>query len=902
MTDSTGATRKSRAGHRTLLASRDRGAIAIITLILLGVLCTMVGFNAWATSRAESVPFLVDLTARQRTLAERYIKDVLLKADGIQSDPASSMAILRQTAAAILDGGLVPAPQGSLDKLVSVGPASGSALRVKLAALRELVGNLSEAGDQFLATAKTDPGFDAALLHLRILGAQVSSGAGDAAGEFAALSEQRLGQLVHIELALGVLGVVLAAGAGLVLRQAASRQSALFRSLVQNSADMMFLTNRDGVIRYASPATRRLLGHDPATLIGTNLTGLLDRRRSPERFGWLDGGLPDEGSLSTVTVAFIHRDGSLRDIELDGTTRFNDRAIRGLVINARDVTERRRTDENLRATLARTHAIVETAAEGIVTITDRGTIESFNRAAEEIFGFDSAELIGRPAAVLFADLGAAPLLGEGRVPSTQGSWEGECRRRDGSAFHAEMAISSVQVGQRVTHTAIIRDTSERDALQQRLAHQALHDQLTGLANRTQLLDRVAHALARADREEGLVALFFLDLDRFKIVNDGLGHGAGDHLLIETARRLVDISRSADTVARLGGDEFVILYERLDDIANAVHIARRILESLEASFELEGNEAFVSASIGIAFASAGDGPDDLLRKADVAMYRAKEGGRSRYEIFDHEMQAWADTRLATENALRYAIERDELRVYYQPTVDLRGGGVTGCEALVRWHRGDQVVLPKEFIEIAEDTGLINPIGAWVFEASCAEAVAWRQRQSNGKPIDIAVNLSGRQLAQADLVQQFAQVMARTKIEPASVVFEVTESVLLENTEAALLTLRRLKALGVRIAIDDFGTGYSSLSYLRRFPVDLVKIDRSFIEQLGVDNQASTIVSAIIGLAHALGLKVVAEGVETPHQLGEITALGCDFAQGFYFAPPLPAADLSSVFDPRLASVL
>jgi len=887
-------------GGIPVLPAEGRAPVMVIVMSVLAVLTLMIGYDVWANQQAGSVPFLVDVTARQQTYAEQYVKDVLLRLRGERADPAGTMAVLRQSADALLDGGPVPGPLAGLNDLVAIPPAQGAALRAKLTAVRSLIMELDAAGTAVLAGPPNDPSIPAHLQALRTLEAQVSTSTADAADELGRESQARFGHIVRIELLLGLLGMTAAAVAGLLLRRHAIRQSAVFRSLVHNSADMIFLTSRDGVIRYASPATERVLGRSATDLVGSWLPSLIDPRRSLDQFDWVGSRLELDGSLPAIVVAFSHSDGSTRDVELDGTVRFHDRAVRGLVINARDITERRRADEHLRATLARTHAIVETAAEGIVTITDRGRIESFNRAAEQIFGFAASEVIGRPAALLFADLSTVPALGEAGIPAAQGGWEGGCHRKDGSVFHAEMAISSVQVGRRVTHTAIIRDTSERDALQQRLAHQALHDQLTGLANRTQLLDRVAHALARADREDAVVALFFLDLDRFKVVNDGLGHSAGDRLLVDTARRLADISRTADTVARLGGDEFVILYESLADIADAVHIARRILEMLDTPFDLDGNEAFVSASVGIAFASHDDTPDDLLRKADVAMYRAKEAGRSRYEIFDEEMQAWADRRLATENALRYAIDRGELKVHFQPTVDLVSGCVSGAEALLRWERGGSLVGPSEFIEIAEDTGLINPIGAWVFEQACLEALRWQQRNSAKGPIDVAVNLSGRQVAQPDIVADLAGIITRTGIDPASIVIEVTESVLLENTEASLSTLERLKRLGVRIAIDDFGTGYSSLSYLRRFPVDLVKIDRSFVEQLGLDEQASTIVAAIIGLAHALGLKVVAEGVETPAQLGALTALDCDFAQGYYFAAPLPADDLAQVFDRRLVS--
>ena len=419
-------------------------------------------------------------------------------------------------------------------------------------------------------------------------------------------------------------------------------------------------------------------------------------------------------------------------------------------------------------------------------------------------------------------------------------------------------------------------------------HAAFHDALTGLPNRALLTDHLKLAIERARRRaDHLFAVLFLDLDRFKNINDSLGHTIGDQLLIAIARRVEGCLRPMDTVARLGGDEFAILLDGLEDFNVAIHVAERVQNELMQPFNLNGHEVYTTASIGIALSTTGyDHPDNILRDADIAMYRAKDNGKARYELFDTLMHTRAVALLKLENDLRRAIERQEFRVFYQPIVLLETDQIAGFEALVRWEHPERgLVSPDEFISLSEETGLITEIGQWVLHEACRQTRQWQIALQ--RPLMVSVNLSGKQFVQANLIDQIKHILHDTDFDPRWLRLEITESVVMENAEAAASMLLQLRDLGAHLSIDDFGTGYSSLSYLHRFPVTTLKIDRSFITRMGEGDENSEIVRTIMTLASNLGMEVVAEGIETEEQLAQLRALKCEYGQGYLFSHPVNA---------------
>jgi diguanylate cyclase (GGDEF)-like protein len=434
------------------------------------------------------------------------------------------------------------------------------------------------------------------------------------------------------------------------------------------------------------------------------------------------------------------------------------------------------------------------------------------------------------------------------------------------------------------------DVTERVATAAQMHHRAFHDSLTGLPNRALLRDRLDQALHRAERSGHFVAVLYLDLDRFKVINDSLGHPAGDQVLIDVADRLSRAVRPGDTVARLGGDEFVVLAEAVGGHAEAEGIAERIRQALLQPITLHGGgSAVVTTSIGITL-SRHAGSDSALRDADTALYRAKERGRDRHQIFDEGLRHRAVQRLDTEQLLRRALDTSEFVLYYQPIIELETGRITGNEALLRISDGNGLILPEEFVSVAEESGLIVTIGAGVIGEACRQAVRWREDLGADAPARVTVNVSGRQLSATGIVEQVRAAMARSGATGDMLCLELTEGVLIEAGRSTLAALDELKEMGITLGIDDFGTGYSSLSYLKRFPVDFLKVDRSFIRGLGQDPEDTVIVRAVVALGQSLGLATIAEGVETQIQLEALQQLGCDMAQGYYFARPMAADDL------------
>ena len=534
----------------------------------------------------------------------------------------------------------------------------------------------------------------------------------------------------------------------------------------------------------------------------------------------------------------------------------------------------------------RFRSLVQNSSDAIIIVNASHAIQYLSPAVEHLFGHPATSLESHQLDDLLepADRERLSVLLNTLATSPRQTAQVEARVRhlDGSSRSCEMTISNLLADAAVSGLVInTRDITDRKALEEQLSHQAFHDSLTGLANRALFQDRLRQTLARAARRQEKPAVLFLDLDRFKNINDGLGHGAGDELLAEVARRLETTVRLGDTMARLGGDEFGVLLEDTQDGTAAIAVAERIIEALKAPFELGAREVFISASIGIAYLSGEDDAAALLRNADIAMYMAKAQGKGRYAVFNPTMHDELITQLQLEADLQRAIDRQEFFLVYQPLVSLNTGRTIGLEALVRWRHPERgVVPPLSFIPIAEKTGAIVALGRQVLRDACQQVQAWRATHPE---LELSVNVSGRQLKDPGFVHDVEQALWDSHLPAPVLTLEMTESVVMEDVEATLTVLNALHALGVRLAIDDFGTGYSSLSYLRRFPVDSLKIDRSFVSGLS-GSEHEPLVTSIMQLAGALKLEVVAEGIERPEQLNELRELGCLVGQGFLFSKP------------------
>jgi diguanylate cyclase (GGDEF)-like protein/PAS domain S-box-containing protein len=532
---------------------------------------------------------------------------------------------------------------------------------------------------------------------------------------------------------------------------------------------------------------------------------------------------------------------------------------------------------------------VQHSSDVIIVLRPDSTIRFVSPSVTRVFGYDPAGMVRQSLTDLLhpedRERAAAFLRDAAQTPGVTGPVEWRFRQPDGSWLNAEILATNLLHDTTVKGIVLnTRDVSERRRLEEQLIHQAFHDPLTGLANRALFRDRVSHALALAQRRGNSVTVLFMDLDDFKTVNDSLGHGEGDRLLIAAAERFLACARSADTVARLGGDEFAILIEGADGREG---LPDRLAAAMSHPFSLSGNQVRVTASIGVASASSDDSADDLLRNADMAMYAAKRHGKGRAATYESKMYADIRERLDLEAALRAAIEGNQLTLFYQPIVNLQSGGIYGVEALVRWeHPQFGRLLPPHFIPLAEETGLIVQLGAWVLGEACRQVHAWRRRYPE-LPLAISVNISGRQLQGAGLTDALRQTLTSSGVEPSAVVLEITESVLMQQTDAVLERLQQLKTLGVRLAIDDFGTGYSSLSYLQRFPIDILKIAKPFVEEVGQGADRSALARAIIGLGDTLKLRTIAEGIERAEQRAALIELGCSLGQGHHFWPALSA---------------
>lgn len=561
---------------------------------------------------------------------------------------------------------------------------------------------------------------------------------------------------------------------------------------------------------------------------------------------------------------------------------------------ARDTTEQRYDREHA-LKLARA---IEHTADAIIVTDRRGVIEYVNSAYERMTGFTRQEAQGKKPSFLKSGLHGPEFYKKLWGTILRGEVFREVfinRRKDGTLYHEEKTITPLKDARgEVTHfVATGRDITERIQYQERLHHLAHFDALTGLPNRALFMDRLTQALARARWHRRVVGVLFLDLDRFKVINDSLGHDVGDRLLQAAAGRLQQCVREGDTVARLGGDELAIILEDVAQAEDTTSVTSKILSTFAQPFEIDGRELFVSTSIGVSL-HPNDGEDakTLLKNADIAMYRAKEQGGNDFHFFSAQMESQSVDRLMLENGLRRALERREFLLHYQPQVDLRTGEVIGVESLVRWRHPELgLVPPMDFIPLAEETGLIVPLSEWILREACTQN---KTLQDSGfPPLRMAVNLSGRHFRQPNLAGMVARILEETRLDPRFLALEITESILVQQTDTTSTTLRQLRDMGAHVVIDDFGIGYSSLSYLKRLPIDVLKIDRSFVRDITTDPDDAAIAMAITTMAHSLNLKVVAEGVETEEQLAFLRAHECDAMQGYYFSKPVPAEMLGKL---------
>ncbi|MDQ1674160.1 MAG: hypothetical protein QOC98_2722, partial [Frankiaceae bacterium] len=721
-------------------------------------------------------------------------------------------------------------------------------------------------------------------------------------------------------------------------------ERARFAALVRGSSDLVLVVDPYGTVRYASEAAHQVVARRADELIGRPLSALFAAHQSDAIRSWITCTAADPAATVPFVLELPMPGRLPRQIEAISRNLLADVAVGGIVVNARDVTESRRGQ----ALLQRQAEVLELIAADAPLWE---TLQLVAATVEELLpathcavrvGMQPADADWPPDTgpggaakdrygALAQALGDTPWQhadGAGREPSgpvvladvaTDDGLPRPLQRRlldvgIGACWvwplvlhgdqHADTSLTVFFEGERrplpserglmdlaaqLAANAIGR-TQER----QRLAYQATHDALTGLASRAVLRNHVELALARMRRSETAVAVLFVDLDNFKIINDSLGHHVGDSLLQEISRRLLALVRPEDTVARLGGDEFVVLCGDMPGADEADAVAHRLLTLLAEAVRVDGHEFFVTASLGIALASGSEhSPDLLVENADAAMYRAKAKGGNRYEVFDETMRTAAARRLSMRTSLRRALHRPDIRVFYQPTVDLVSGRLRGVEALVRWQHPSRGLLPpSEFIPLAEETGLIVPLGAHVLVESCRQVAQWRAQHGNA-PLELSVNLSPRQFASGDLVDVVERALGEAGLEAASLVLEITETCLMEDAVDIRHALESLKKVGVQLAIDDFGTGYSSLAYLRNLPVDTLKLDQSFVRHVDQDGPDRAIAEMVMGLGRTLGLRTVAEGIETTPQLQTMQSLRCDVGQGFLLGRPVPPEQL----DPR-----
>ncbi|MDQ5880882.1 MAG: hypothetical protein QG616_712 [Pseudomonadota bacterium] len=662
-----------------------------------------------------------------------------------------------------------------------------------------------------------------------------------------------------------------------------------FRTLLDFSGEMILLVELPaGRVIDANAAAFEMLGISQATLLGMEITALGIRDAVP-----LLTTLNADSSATTPTLHHLEtqihgQDGGRTPLDLSYRVAVVDGTPFGILLG-RDAGARIASEAQLRLAAR----VISRSGEGIMIADAGGLIIEVNTAFEKITGYTREEALGRNPNFLASGRQDAEFYRlMWHTLNESNFWQGEIwnRRKNGEVFPEWLSLSAIRDdADKITHyVGTFSDVTEARAREARIQHMAHHDFLTGLPNRFLLVDRFSQVAASAQRNDTRFALLFMDLDRFKNVNDTLGHTVGDQLLCDVARRLSQAVRTTDTVSRQGGDEFIVLLGEIESPEAAAQVARKLTQVLSEPCQLGGHQITVTPSIGIAVSPEdGSDLDSLLKHADLAMYDAKQQGRNNYQFFRREMNARSLEMLLMESDLRLALRKGEFELHYQPQVAIGSRQPVGVEALLRWRHPERgLVSPVDFIPMAEETGLIVPTGQWVLETACQQAAKWRA--GDWPEMKVAVNLSAAQFRQQELIVLTRQALAAAALPPQALELEVTESILMSDAEGTSTTLNELSAMGITLAIDDFGTGYSSLAYLKRFPVDTLKVDRSFVRNIGTDEEDAAICSAIIGLAHSLHLEVVAEGVETQAQYDWLAAAGCHYVQGYFTGRPEPAA--------------
>lgn len=688
-----------------------------------------------------------------------------------------------------------------------------------------------------------------------------------------------------------------------LLRRRSERR---FRALVDNSSDIVLVINEEGLITFASPASHRLLGLTEQAILGSHPARWLHAEDWPILAGVLDDSTPGTDSKNdTLEVRFQHVDGTYRWFELRSQDLTSDPEIEGIVVTAREVTDRKATEELLATSEARFRALVQNSSDVVAVVDASGRYAYISPAVTDMLGYTPDELEGETVASLVdpADRGALaasyPGLLPDEIPDTPFAirrFEAQVRHKSGEYRTLDVGVADMRNEPAIAGIVLnARDVTVRKSLERDLRHQAMHDALTGLPNRTMFTDR-AEAALRVRGTSGLVAALFIDLDDFKTVNDSLGHAAGDQLLREVATRLEAHLTGAEISARLGGDEFAVLVTDASNARQAHETAQEIIELVAQPFLINEREIRVTCSVGIALASGQKRVDSkvLLSSADVAMYVAKDRGKNCAAVFEEHLHASVFERLEMKADLNRAVEDGQLICLYQPIVSLQTGRVSGVEALVRWDHPTRGRLgPDAFIPLAEDTGIVIALGRSVLRQACQQLRTWQDELPDDASLTLSVNLSVRQLDHGNIVADVREAIEESGIDASTLTLEITETSLMHDTEVTRHRLAQLRELGVSLAVDDFGTGYSSLQYVQRFPIDVLKIDRTFVSGLGSSAGDNAVVQSMIELAQRLGVHAVAEGIETPEQLALLRSLGADLGQGFLFSEPVPAADIDAL---------